>query len=152
MWRWPLWKDIEIWPLVFENRPLAFVSYKPFLNNKTKSGIVFLPHFLHDIWRKTSLALNYITWSKFIHCLVAFTSWDIGQYVYCNCLLTRLWRHIFLNWPYLSNKAIFLHDIHKTFRIFLSSIYVLRLPGWTWDYEIYEWDYEIYEWCLTSSH
>ena len=27
------------------------------------------------------------------HCLVAFTSWDIGQYVYCNCLLTRLWRH-----------------------------------------------------------
>ena len=23
------------------------------------------------------------------HCLVAFTSWDIRQYVYCNCLLTR---------------------------------------------------------------
>ena len=20
------------------------------------------------------------------HCLIAFTSWDIGQYVYCNCL------------------------------------------------------------------
>ena len=23
------------------------------------------------------------------HCWIAFTSWDIGQYVHCNCLLTR---------------------------------------------------------------
>ena len=29
------------------------------------------------------------------HYLVAFTSWDIGQLVYCNCLFTRLWRHKF---------------------------------------------------------
>ena len=28
-----------------------------------------------------------------IHCLVVFNSWDIEQYVYYNCLLTRLWRH-----------------------------------------------------------
>ena len=30
-----------------------------------------------------------------IFCPVAFTSWDIGQYVYYNCLLTRLWHHKF---------------------------------------------------------
>ena len=29
------------------------------------------------------------------HCLIAFTSWNIGQYVYCSCLLTRVWRHNF---------------------------------------------------------
>ena len=33
----------------------------------------------------------------FYYCLVAFTSWDIGQYVYWNCLLTRLWRQKFKN-------------------------------------------------------
>ena len=32
-----------------------------------------------------------------IYCLTAFTSWGIGKYVYCNCLLTRLWRHRFWN-------------------------------------------------------
>ena len=26
-----------------------------------------------------------------LHCLIAFTSQDIGQYGYYNCLLTRLW-------------------------------------------------------------
>ena len=43
---------------------------------------------------------------------MAFTSWNIGQYVYCNCLLTRLWHHKF--WTYLILifllKPIFLHD------------------------------------------
>ena len=37
----------------------------------------------------------------------AFASWDIRQYVYCNCLLTRLWHHKFWNWPYVSNQAVF---------------------------------------------
>ena len=39
--------------------------------------------------------------------LVAFTSWDIGKYVYYNCLLTRSWRHEFWNWFCLSNQAVF---------------------------------------------
>ena len=39
--------------------------------------------------------------------MVAFTSCDIEQYVYCNCLLTRLWRHGFWNYPCLSNQAVF---------------------------------------------
>ena len=41
------------------------------------------------------------------HCLVAFNLGDIGQYVYCNCLLTRRRRHEFQNWPYLSSQAVF---------------------------------------------
>ena len=44
------------------------------------------------------------------HCLIAFTYWDIGQYVYSNCLLPRLWRHEFWNQPDLSYEAVFLHD------------------------------------------
>ena len=39
--------------------------------------------------------------------MVAFDSWDIEQYVYSNSLLTRLWRHKFWNYPYLSNQAVF---------------------------------------------
>ena len=31
------------------------------------------------------------------HCLIAFTSGDIGQYVSCNWFFPRLWRHIFLS-------------------------------------------------------
>ena len=41
------------------------------------------------------------------HCSVAFTSWDIGQNAYCNFLLTRLWRHEFWKYHYLSNLAVF---------------------------------------------
>ena len=29
------------------------------------------------------------------HCLIPFTSRDSGQYVYYDCLLTRMWRHKF---------------------------------------------------------
>ena len=33
-----------------------------------------------------------------------FTVWDIGKYVYCNCLLTKLWHHRFkLTWSFQSN-------------------------------------------------
>ena len=44
------------------------------------------------------------------HCLITFTSWDIGQYVYYNCLFTWLWRHKIWNYPNLSNQAVLLHD------------------------------------------
>ena len=49
--------------------------------------LVFLDHFLHDFWRKMFILLYFINWP--FHCLVAFPSWDIGQYVFCNWLLTR---------------------------------------------------------------
>ena len=86
-------------------RPLAFTSYKAFLKCKKGLELASLPHFLHDFWRNTYLVIFY-SLAKF-HRLVAFTSWDIGQYVYCNCLLTRLWRHAFWNQPYISNQAVF---------------------------------------------
>ena len=61
------------------------------LCSKTKSsGIVFQLYFLHDFWRKIFVLLYSINWPNFI---VSLSSWDIGQYVYRNCLLTRLWPH-----------------------------------------------------------
>ena len=58
-------------------RPLAFTSYWVFVfEEKCFSCYILLIKF---------------------HCLVAFTSWDIGQYVYYNCSLTKLWRHEFWN-------------------------------------------------------
>ena len=57
-------------------------------------GLVFPPYFEHDFSRKMfhmlhSELLHMIQLTKF-HCLIAFTFCDIGQYVYYNCLLTRL--------------------------------------------------------------
>ena len=40
--------------------------------------------------KKMFLVLYSINWAN---CLIAFTSWDIGQYVYCDYLIIRLWRH-----------------------------------------------------------
>ena len=68
--------------------------------------IVSPAHFVYDFSTKMFLMLYSINWPNFI----AFTSWDIGQYVYCNCLLTRLWRHKFQNQPDLSNQSVFIHD------------------------------------------
>ena len=36
-------------------------------------------------------------WTKF-HCLIAFTSWEITQCVYCNFLIPSWWSHKFWNW------------------------------------------------------
>ena len=45
--------------------------------------------------------------SLFFNKVAGLSPGDIGQYVYCNCLWTRLWLHEFQNQPYLSNQAIF---------------------------------------------
>ena len=65
---------------------------------KTKNGLelVSLPYFQHDFWRKIFLFVLFYQLTK-LHCLVAFSSWDIEQYVYCNSFLTRLWRQKFWN-------------------------------------------------------
>ena len=86
--------------------PLGLILYKTFLKNKKRSGTSLPVSFSKWILKKnvSLVMLYYLT--KF-HCLVAFTSLDFGHNVYCNCLLTMLWRHKFWNWPYLSNKAIF---------------------------------------------
>ena len=63
---------------------------------KTKRGLelVFLTYFLHDLKNNISLFTFYYIIK--LHCLFILTSWDIGQYAYSNCLLTKLWRHKFL--------------------------------------------------------
>ena len=72
-------------------------------------GIISSAYFAYDFSTKMLLMLYSTNWSNF-HCLVAFTSWAIGQYVYCNCLLARLWRHKFQNYDDLSRQAVFIHD------------------------------------------
>ena len=61
---------------------------------KTKKVWNYYPHLhsLQDFQQKIFLLLYFINWPNFI---VSLSSWDIGQYVYCSCLLTNLWRHIF---------------------------------------------------------
>ena len=59
----------------------------------TKSSIEWFREYIYSEPNKISLET---TVTKF-HCLIAFTSWDIGQYVYCNCLFSRMWRHKFWN-------------------------------------------------------
>ena len=87
-------------------KPLAFTSRKTILKNKKSSGTNLPALFSAWCLKKNIFLVIFYYLTKF-HCLVALNSWDIGQYVYCNCLLTRLWRHRFWNYPYLSNQAVF---------------------------------------------
>ena len=48
-------------------------------------GMVSPPHFVYDFSLKNLLFYS--------NCLIAFISYNIGQYVYWNCLLITLWRH-----------------------------------------------------------
>ena len=70
-------------------------------------GIISPAHFEYDFSTKMFLVLYSINWTNF---LVWLPSWDIGQHVYCNCLLTRLWHHNFQNYHDFSNQGVFLHD------------------------------------------
>ena len=82
-------------------------------------GIVSPSHFMHDFSRKMFPMWYSILTDQF-HCLIAFISWDIGQYMYWNCFLTRLWRHKFWNSPYLSIQAVFRYDQKFKTKIELS--------------------------------
>ena len=52
-------------------------------------GLVSQSHFLYDFLKKNVSHGTFYILTTF-HCLIVFTSRDIGQYVYCNCLLTSL--------------------------------------------------------------
>ena len=83
-------------------RPPAFTSYMAFLKNKKRPGTILPASFsTWFLWKYISVGIFYYLTK--VQCLVAFISWDIGQYVYFNCLLTRLWRYKFRTEPYLSN-------------------------------------------------
>ena len=62
---------------------LAFTLHKTFLKDKKRSGTSLPTTFQHNFWRKKFILLYSIK----VYFLVAFISWDIGQYVYCNYLL-----------------------------------------------------------------
>ena len=92
--------------LKLSRRPLAFTSDKAFLKNKKESR-TSLPVSFSALFLKDNISLVIFCYLTKFHCLVVFTSWDIGQYMYCNYLLTRLWRHKFWNYLYYSNQAVF---------------------------------------------
>ena len=82
-------------------RPLAFTSFKVKKKKKKRSGTSFPGSFSAWFFKKNISLVIFYHLLKF-HCLVAFTSWDIGQSVFCLltrlwCLLTRLWRQKFWN-------------------------------------------------------
>ena len=83
----------------------------------------------------SNVIIYYLT--KF-HCLAAFTSCDIGQYVYCNCSLIRLWRHKFeinpiflefLFWRISANDCFYRSVLHDLAPNFFSSF---TLSSWPW--------------------
>ena len=68
-------------------RQLTFASDKTFLKNKKRSRTSLATSYSAWLLKKNiSLVLFYYL-TKF---LAGFALWDIGLYVYCNCLLTRL--------------------------------------------------------------
>ena len=77
-------------------RQLAFTSYKAFLKSKTRSGTSILASLCARFLKKYVFLVILYYLNQF-HCFVAFLSSYIGQYVYCNCLLTTLWHNKFLN-------------------------------------------------------
>ena len=64
------------------HRSLAFTWYK---TNKTESG-TSLPTLFSAWLLNKNISLVIFYWLNKVHCLVAFTLWDIGQYVYFVCL------------------------------------------------------------------
>ena len=72
-----------------------FTSYKVSLKHKTRFGIdlpaSYFVWFLKRLSHVTLYSLNKL------HCLIAFTSWHIIEYVYGNYLFPRFWRHNFWN-------------------------------------------------------
>ena len=88
------WLELSCWPL-------AVTSYnKGFLKNR-KGSWTSLPALFSAWFSKENISVVIFYYLTKFQCLVAFNLWDIGQYVYCNCLLTMLWRQKFWNWPYL---------------------------------------------------
>ena len=97
---WGISKYIEI-KLQITYFYFIYSSFK----NKKKSGSS--PASLTVWFLKKNISLVIFYYLTKCEYLVAMTSWDIEQYVYCNYLLTRLWRYKFWNWPCISNQIVF---------------------------------------------
>ena len=112
--RWLIDEIQSIYFVLTQKQPQRVVLENCFLkiiSNNTKLLKIytkFLKNIYGGIASENSFSSTFCKWffnknvphvmfyylTKF-HCLVAFTSWDIGQHLYCNYLLTRLWRHGF---------------------------------------------------------
>ena len=85
------------------------------------SGNTFSTTFCVWFFKKSFCHVIFYSLTKF-HCLIVFNFWDIDQYMYCNCLLPRLWRHKLWNWLYFSNQAFFLHDLNVNTKFSIGEI------------------------------
>ena len=88
-------EDYRKW-LKLSRKPFAFTSYKAFIKNKKRSETSLPASFSAWFLKKNISVVIYYYLTK-SECLVPFTLWDIGQYVYCNCFLIRSWRQKFWN-------------------------------------------------------
>ena len=79
---------VEVYQKMFKLRywKLAFILYKAFLKNKKRSR-TSLPASFSDWLLKSNIAHVMFYWLIKFRYLIAFSSWDIAQYVYCNNLL-----------------------------------------------------------------
>ena len=84
--------SLGVTKLIETKQQTICIQIKFFKKTKRSLKLVSLPHFLHDLWRQIFLLLFPFTWPNFNIWLALFTLWDIGQYVYYNSFLTRLWR------------------------------------------------------------
>ena len=125
----------------------AIPDIEHFLKIKRGLELVSLPHFLHNVRRKMFLLLYSINWSSFWminqysdHCLVAFTAWNIGQYMFCNCSLTRsdvtsfvfLIKPFFSTWPKSHNKNLNILRTKRDFKMKWKSFFsFLKGRQWT---------------------
>ena len=71
------------------HRPLAFIWYKAFLTNK-KTFRTSLSAWFSALFLKNIISLGTFYYLTKFHCLLVFTWWGIGQYVYYNCLFNTL--------------------------------------------------------------
>ena len=81
---------------VKDYRIVLKLSCSPFVLTLNQSGTSLSTLFSAWFLNKHISFFIFYYLTKF-HCLVVFISWDIGQYLYCTCLLTRLCRHKFWN-------------------------------------------------------
>ena len=99
----------------------AFSSYEAFLKYKRRSETSFPTTFFVWLVKKNVYLVIFYYLIKF-HYLVAFTSWDIVQYVYCNYLLTSC-DVIILKLTLYFKSSRFFYMTKNTFLSFLKDIH-----------------------------
>ena len=71
---------------------LLIQRYAQFWFFRKEFGTSFSTLFYVRFFKKNISHIIFYSLTGF-YCLTTFTSWNIWQYLHCNCLLTRLWRH-----------------------------------------------------------